>query len=195
MALVLGITGGIGSGKSVVSRLMKVMGISIYDSDSEAKKVMKNSHTIREKLISLVGKEVVKDGKINKEVLTKYIFSNTENTKKVNAIIHPEVISHFKSWIEKNNHKHIIAVESALLFESDLHLMTDKSVVITTPLETRIKRAMQRDNCSREQVTERIKAQSSDDEKLSKADFHIINDDCTSLTKQVWELINLLKQK
>lgn len=195
MALVLGITGGIGSGKSVVSRLMKVMGISIYDSDSEAKKVMKNSHTIREKLISLVGKEVVKDGKINKEVLTKYIFSNTENTKKVNAIIHPEVISHFKSWIEKNNHKHIIAVESALLFESDLHLMTDKSVVITTPLETRIKKAMQRDNCSREQVTERIKAQSSDDEKLSKADFHIINDDCTSLTKQVWELINLLKQK
>ncbi|MDO4780577.1 MAG: dephospho-CoA kinase [Bacteroides sp.] len=195
MALVLGITGGIGSGKSVVSRLMKVMGISIYDSDSEAKKVMKNSHTIREKLISLVGKEVVKDGEINKEVLTKYIFSNTENTKKVNAIIHPEVISHFKSWIEKNNHKHIIAVESALLFESDLHLMTDKSVVITTPLETRIKRAMQRDNSSREQVTERIKAQSSDDEKLSKADFHIINDDCTPLTKQVWELINLLKQK
>lgn len=195
MALVLGITGGIGSGKSVVARLMRVMGISIYDSDLEAKKVAKNSPIIKEKLTCLVGKEVIKQGEIDKEVLTKFIFSNAENTKKVNEIIHPEVISHFKSWIKKNSHKHIIGVESALLFESDLKDIIDKSVVIISPIEKRIERAMQRDKCSREKIIERIKAQSNDEEKLSKADFNITNDDFTPITKQVWELINLLKQK
>lgn len=190
----LGITGGIGSGKSTVSTLLTLLGIPVYIADKESKRLTETSVVIKEQLIALFGEDLYQDGILNKALLASYIFSDKEKLEKVNKIIHPVVGNDFNEWVELNKTFEIVAQEAAILFESGFDKLVDKVVVVYTPLEMRISRTMQRDGVSREKVLERIENQMSDEKKVELSDFVIVNDGTISLIEQVLEIINKLKE-
>ena len=188
----LGITGGIGSGKSIVSQLFRVMGIPVYDSDKESKRLTITDEAIRTQLTELVGKDVyADDGSLNKSVLASWLFSCEEHTLKVNNIIHPVVKKDFLSWVKKQENAGYKAcgIESAILIEAGFQDVVEKVVMVTAPLETRIERTMQRDHASRESVINRMARQMNEEEKKEKADYVISNEENTPLIPQVCQVI------
>lgn len=188
----LGITGGIGSGKSIVSQLFRVMGIPVYDSDKESKRLTITDEGIRTQLTELVGKDVyADDGSLNKSILASWLFSCEEHTLKVNNIIHPVVKKDFLSWVKKQENAGYKAcgIESAILIEAGFQDVVEKVVMVTAPLETRIERTMQRDHASRESVINRIARQMNEEEKKEKADYVISNEENTPLIPQVCQVI------
>ena len=190
----IGITGGIGSGKSFFSSRLKEYGIPVFDSDSEAKKLMLVSPFIVSSLKSLLGDNVYIDGKLNKSLIADYIFSSPTNAHKINSIVHPCVKKEFLSWVNEhfNSGDRIVAIESAILLESGFNDIVDKVVTVHAPLELRISRVMKRDHTSREKVLERINSQMSDDERNQRADFVIENDGLTPLDEQIERLFSIL---
>ena len=195
MAIKLGITGGIGSGKSLVSRLLESMGVPVYISDTETKELMVTNLSIREELIALLGEGVYIDGVLNKSLLASYIFTNPEHAKQVNDIVHPRVKIDFIRWVQSHVEVPIVAIESAILIEAGFAGEVDVIVMIYAPEEVGIERAVKRDSTSREWIERRIRSQMSDEEKRKQADFVIVNDGETPLIPQVLELINLLSSK
>ena len=188
----LGITGGIGSGKSIVSQLFRVMGIPVYDSDKESKRLTITDEAIRTQLTELVGKDVyADDGSLNKSVLASWLFSCEEHTLKVNNIIHPVVKKDFLSWVKKQENAGYKAcgIESAILIEAGFQDVVEKVVMVTAPLETRIERTMQRDHASRESVINRMARQMNEEEKKEKADYVISNEENTPLIPRVCQVI------
>lgn len=194
MAIKIGITGGIGSGKSVVSRLLGVMNIPIYISDEEAKSLTVAHPLIRQELGALLGDEIYQGGELNKPLLASYLFGHPDHARVVNGIIHPRVKEHFRSWASAHKGYSIIGMESAILYESGFAGEVDVVVMVYAPLEIRIARAMKRDGVSRELVTKRIDSQMSDEVKRSQADFTIVNDGERPLIPQVLELISFLSK-
>lgn len=190
----IGITGGIGSGKSFFSSRLKEYGIPVFDSDSEAKKLMLVSPFIVSSLKSLLGDNVYIDGKLNKSLIADYIFSSPTNAHKINSIVHPCVKKEFLSWVNEhfNSGDRIVAIESAILLDSGFDDIVDKVVTVHAPLELRISRVMKRDHTSREKVLERINSQMSDDERNQRADFVIENDGLTPLDEQIERLFSIL---
>ena len=186
MAIKIGITGGIGSGKSVVSRLLEIMGIPVYISDIEAKRITQTDPVIRRGLCDLVGQDVFQGGELNRSLLASYMFGHQEHVRKVNEIIHPQVKEDFRQWAAR--------LKSELLVEAGFKDEVDFLVMVYAPLEVRVERAVKRDCSSRELVMKRIEAQMSDEVKRSHADFVIVNDDETPLIPQVLELISLLSK-
>ncbi|MDU1890703.1 MAG: dephospho-CoA kinase [Dysgonomonas sp.] len=193
--LKLGITGGIGSGKSTVSELFILCGVPVYIADIESKKLVTTSPIIRKQLIDLFGEDLYTNGILNKALLASYIFNDKSKLDKVNTIIHPEVEKDFSEWASINNKNIIVAQEAAILFESGFNKLMDKVVMVYTPLEMRIERAMKRDNASRDKILERINNQMPDEEKAKLSDFVIVNDNKHSLIEQVLDIINQLKVK
>ena len=194
MTIRIGITGGIGSGKSVVSHLLEIMGIPVYISDIESKRLTATDPVIRAELCKLVGEEVFVGNNLNKPLLASYLFSSPENAGRVNRIIHPRVKEDFRDWILENATCDVVAMESAILIESGFADEVDVVVMVYAPLEVRIKRAMQRDGSSREQIVKRIQSQMCDEEKRKQAAHVIVNDDETPLIPQVLELISFLSK-
>lgn len=189
MTIKIGITGGIGSGKSVVSRLLGVMGIPVYDSDSETKRLMASDGVIRKELQALVGEEVYAGGVLNRPLLASYLFANSENARRVNGIIHPRVKEDFRQWVQRHSACPIVGIESAILVEAGFANEVDSIVMVYAPEEVRIARVVRRDASSRELIEKRIRSQMNDEEKRRYADFVIANDDATPLIPQVLELI------
>lgn len=190
----LGITGGIGSGKSYFSSSLRLRGIPVYDSDSEAKKLMLEDENIVSSLKELLGDQVYISGNLNKQLLASYVFSSPENALKVNSIVHPRVKKAFLEWADEcflMGHN-IVAIESAILFEAGFNDIVDKVVMIHAPLDIRISRVMARDNTSKDKVMERIKLQMPDDQKMLKSDFIIENDGLVPLDDQIDKLISEL---
>jgi len=184
----IGITGGIGVGKSVVTRIFKVLGIPSYDADKEAKDIMVKSASVRKSLIETFGKEVYfEDGQLNRELLGKRVFSDADQLKKLNAIVHPAVIKDGEDWANEQTSVYSIK-EAALLFESGSYKSLDFNVLVSSPLELRIERVMQRDHVGREEVMNRINKQMPEEEKEKLCDFIIYNDDDHSLIEQVMTL-------
>lgn len=194
MAIKIGITGGIGSGKSVVSRLLAMMGIPVYISDVEAKRITHTNEVIRRELCALVGEDVFQDGELNRALLASYMFGQPEHVKEVNHIIHPQVKEDFRQWAARWESVEFVAMESAILLEAGFKDEVDCVVMVYAPLEVRVERAMKRDGSSRELVMKRIESQMSDEIKRNNADFVIVNDDETPLIPQVLEFISLLFQ-
>lgn len=190
----LGITGGIGSGKSTISQIFTLCGIPVYIADKESKRLTETSHVIKDKLIALFGSELYKDGKLNKPLLASYIFNDDDKLHAVNAIIHPEVKKDYESWLLYHSGSPIVAQEAAILFESGFDKFMDKIVTIYTPLEMRIERTMKRDNTSREKVLERIHNQMPDEKKAELSDYVIVNDGKHSVIAQVLHIIDKLKK-
>lgn len=153
----LAITGGIGSGKSHVARQMtELLGIPVYDSDSNAKRLNEESPEIRRGLIEMVGTEVYDvQGRLNRQKLATFLFASEENVRRINALIHPVVKEDFLRWAAEQTAP-VVAIETALLAESGIDKIVDKIIRVDAPLETRISRAMQRDGVAREKVLERM---------------------------------------
>lgn len=194
----LGITGGIGSGKSLVSRILTALGVPIYDSDAESKRLTATDAGIRSQLCSLVGSQVYDaEGRLNKQVLASYLFCSDEHAAQVNAIIHPVVKADFRKWAERRageGHP-VCAIESAILFEARFLDVVDKVLVVSAPVEVRVERTMRRDQASREAVLARVNRQMDDAERESRADFVIVNDGKRQLIPQVSAVISSLLEK
>lgn len=184
---VFGITGGIGSGKSVVSRLLQIMGVPVYVADTESKALLDSSKGLQEALSENFGRNIYKDGRIDKKLFASIIFRDKAKLQEANRIIHPFVKQHFFDWIgiQQMAGKKVVATEAAILYESGFDEFVDKVILVYTPLETRIERTMFRDNVSREEVIARISNQMSDEDKIKKADFVVRNDGEESVIQQI----------
>jgi dephospho-CoA kinase len=174
--LSIGLTGGIGSGKSLVADFFKLLGIPVYISDLEAKKLMQTNSLVRENLIEAFGELVYSDsGELNRSELAKIIFNNADALKKVNSIVHPQVRLHYKAWLSEHAGVSYVIQESAILFDTGLYKNFDKIITVTADKEIRLNRVVERDSCSRESVLERMSKQISEQDKIEKSDFVIYN--------------------
>jgi dephospho-CoA kinase len=191
MAKIIGLTGGIGSGKTTIAKLFEAEEIPIYIADEEAKKIMQLPETIS-KIGGIFGSEVIVNHQIDKKKLSEIVFNNPEKLKELNTIIHPLVKKHFDDWVKKQKSPFVIK-EAAILFESGSYKYCDKIITVTASEETRIKRVMKRDNCTREAVLDRIKNQWSDSQKISKSDYVIVNDDLAEANNQFQVILKKLK--
>ena len=190
----IGITGGIGSGKSVVAALLELSGIPVYIADTESKLLTATSPVIREKLVALFGEELYTADSLNKRQLASHIFGNPERLGQVNAIIHPEVNRHFLAWVERLNTP-VCAIESAILFESGFNRIVDTTLMVYAPMEIRIGRILERDSVSREEIIRRIESQLQDEKKKEKSDYVIFNDGEQALLPQITAFLAGLKIK
>lgn len=190
----IGVTGGIGSGKSFLSSMLKERGIPVFDSDTEAKKLMLTDVFIISSLKSLLGEDVYTGCKLNKPLLASYIFSSADNAAKINSIVHPRVKKAFLSWADErfSGGDRVVAIESAILFESGFSDVVDKIVTVVAPIDVRVSRVMSRDSTTRDKVMERINSQMGDDEKISKSDFIIENDGRKPLNEQIDVMLSVL---
>lgn len=174
-----GITGGIGSGKSYVCRLLNQRGITVYDCDSAAKRLMRTSEALRRQLEQLIGPEAYDaDGQLNKAVVARFLLASEANAKALDSVVHPAVFQDLEEsgceW-----------VESAILYESGLDQRVDRVVVVTAPKEIRLQRVMQRDGISREKALEWMARQYAQEEVIRRADFEIVNDGTADLDCQI----------
>lgn len=194
--IIIGVTGGIGCGKSYVSAKMQLRGIPVYDSDTRAKLLTATDPAIKEALAELVGPTLYCPcgcGVLQKEVLAGFIFGNPDNMARVNAIIHPRVREDFKRWKDSLGRKEFCILESAILIESGFDSEVDFTVCVDAPLKLRIKRCVKRDNTTEQAVVARINSQMDQDEKCGRADFVIENDDVQALEPQIDALIEKCK--
>jgi dephospho-CoA kinase len=188
----IGITGGIGSGKSYVCDIISQLGYPVYNCDKEAKRLMVNNPTIITELKNLIGKNAyTNQNTLNKTIIANYLFANEENASKINKIVHPVVKQDFMQWAEKQSTEFVF-MESAILFESKFDETVDFSITICAPIEVRIQRTIKRDNTTQEQVEARINQQMSDDKRRAMADFHIDNGEGANPEKQIKQIISLL---
>lgn len=183
--LKIGITGGIASGKTTVTRLFDILNIPIYYADDRAKILMINNHEIVDALTHKFGEEVYINGELNKELLRSKIFNDPTSKSFIDGVVHPVVHKDSEIWFNTQKNVPYAIKEAALLIESDGHLDMDKLIVVYTPLEKRIDRLMKRDHISREDALKRIASQMDDNIKLRLADYIILNDGEHSLVEQV----------
>lgn len=194
MSVRVGITGGIGSGKSVVSRLLGLMGVPVYISDTETKRLMVTDGQIRDGLVDLLGPSVYAGGCLNKTLLASYLFGDKEHAKAVNAIVHPRVRDDFRRWVQGHASYPLVGIESAILLEAGFRTEVDYVVMVYAPREVRVRRSVERDASTRSQVEQRINYQMDDEEKRRQADFVILNDGEAPLIPQVLKLIASLSE-
>ena len=189
----LAVVGGIGSGKSVVSRMLDIMGVPVYDCDSRAKELMVQNATIIKELKRMFGDECYdSDGGLNRKYLASCIFVDERNTKRVNALVHPVVKDDFCAWALEQNAP-LVAVETALLYESGMSEVVDKTLLVWTDKETAITRTMQRSGMSRTQVLNRMAKQMSTDDLLLLTDYAVYNGGANPIMPQVTALLKELK--
>jgi dephospho-CoA kinase len=182
--MIVGLTGGIGSGKSTIAQLFKELGVPVYDSDKEAKLLMNTSATLRKSIETLLGKKAYRENTLNREYISNKVFKDDELLSKLNEIVHPEVKKHFKAWCVKQNSKYVVQ-ESALIFENKSEGNYDKVILVTAPVSVRIARVISRDSVPESAVLQRIDNQLSDDEKLNLADYVIDNIDLAKTTESI----------
>lgn len=170
----VGITGGIGSGKSTLCRLLSQRGVAIYDSDSEAKRLMQESEALRRALVAEFGPETYRDGALNRAWLAERVFSSEERLQRLNGIVHPAVMADFEAWAERQTGEYVV-LESAILFSANLAGYVDCTVAVLAPESLRVERAVARDGAEPEAVLRRIRAQMSDQELAARADYTLVN--------------------
>lgn len=188
--LKIGITGGIGTGKTIVTRLFALLGVPVYDSDARAKWVMHHDAILRQELIAAYGPEAfTAQGDLNRPYLASIVFNNPQRLAALNAIVHPRVRADFEGWARLHTNKPYILKEAALMYESDAWKQMDEIITVFAPMEVRMKRLQQRDaHRSEEEIKAIIEKQLSEDEKMKRAQHIIYNDEQTLLIPQVLEL-------
>jgi dephospho-CoA kinase len=190
----IGITGGMGSGKSFVCSIIENLGYPIFYSDKEAKWLMENNASLIAEIKKIVGNNAYTNNKINKEEIRKYIFNNAENRKKLNEIVHPAVTQHFDHWAQQFASNSLIFNESALLIETGSYKRFDKIILITASQDVKIKRLIQRENVSTEEIRLRMNSQLSDEVKKDHADYIIENNETDFLLPKIFTIIDQLKK-
>lgn len=189
----LAITGGIGCGKSVVSRIMEIAGVPVYDCDSRAKSLMVSDAFIVKSLKKMFGDECYReDGSLNRQYVASCIFTNKTNIERMNALVHPAVKKDFQQWAVRQ-YSDVVAVETAILYESGMIDTVDKVLVVWAGRETAIARTMSKSGMSRMQVEDRMRNQMTTDELLLLSDYSIYNDGDNPLVPEVLELVAQLK--
>lgn len=183
----VGITGGIGSGKSTVCRMLAERGVAHYEADSRAKELMSSSEALRKALIENFGAETFTADGLNRAYLAERVFNDAAQLRLLNSIVHPAVLADFEAWAEAQEGTYVI-FESAILFEAGLEDRVDAVVAVMAPEAVRVERVMKRDGSSKEQVEARIKNQMSDDERSDKAKYSIVNIDVEELEEDVEQL-------
>lgn len=182
--MIVGLTGGIGSGKSTIAELFKELGVPVYDSDTEAKLLMNTSKSIRKAIIALLGKKAFKDDILNRSYISNKVFKDNELLERLNKIVHPEVKKHFENWILDQDVPYVIQ-ETALIFENKNQDNYDKIILVTAPVEIRIVRVIERDSVTENSILARINNQLTDVEKIDKADFIVENIDLKKTTESI----------
>ncbi len=183
----VGLTGGIGSGKSKVAELFRVRGVAVYDSDSRAKALMNGNEELREELVAAFGAECYTDSGLNRAWLAERVFSNKEALSCLNSIVHPAVMRDFAAWAEQQEGDYVV-MESAILLEAGLESHVDVVVSVMAPKMLRLERAMLRDGATRQQIEERMRNQMSDDERAERSKYAIVNIDLEELEEDVEQL-------
>lgn len=183
----VGITGGIGSGKSTVCAMLEEMGVAVYNSDARAKELMATSATLREAIVARFGAECYTAEGLNRGYLAERVFGDAAELAALNSLVHPAVMADFEAWAERQEGSYVV-FESAILFEAGLEQRVDMAVAVLSPEELRIERAMRRDGTMREQVVARIRRQLSDDERADRAKYAIVNVDLEELREDVEQL-------
>ena len=189
--MVVGLTGGIGSGKSTVAKMFKKLGVPVYNSDKKAKKLMKSSKKIRKSIKGLLGDEAYAGKKLNKAYIAGRIFQDKTLLDQMNAIVHPAVRRNFIAWANKQQAPYVIQ-EAAIIFENDLHQFYDKIILVTAPEKLRIKRVMDRDGIPKSEILVRIANQWKDTRKIQLSDYVIHNLELDNTALRVNEVHRLL---
>ncbi|POY36111.1 dephospho-CoA kinase [Solitalea longa] len=185
----VGITGGIGSGKSTVVKIFEQLGIPVFIADTEAKRIMVEDETLVNGIKQHFGESVYfEDGSLNRKLLAEMVFNNAEKLALLNSMVHPAVFRAFDKWSKQYQYKPYLLKEAALLFESGSYKQNDINILVTAPEELRIKRVMTRDGSSENEVKSRIKNQLNEEEKVKLADFIILNDESKAIIPQVLHL-------
>lgn len=188
----IGLTGGIGSGKSTIARMFEELGVPVYYADQEAKKLM-HSSIIKNKLISLFGKESYENDELNTVYIAKIVFKDKNKLSELNKIVHPEVNKHFKNWIKKQKATYVIQ-ENAIIFESKNQNDFDYIIAVTAPQELKIERVINRDHTSKESVLARMDNQLDDTFKIKNSNYVIHNTDLKESKNQVFKLHEVLSK-
>lgn len=184
MTKLVGLTGGIGSGKTTVAKYFEELGVPVYIADLEAKALMNRSKVIRRKLIALFGNEAYVENTLNRPFIAQQIFNDKKLLNAMNAIVHPKVASHFKRWVNKQDSPYVIS-EAAILFENGSYKKYDYIITVTAPEDIRLQRVIKRDNSNKQKVEAIMANQWSDEEKIKRSDFVIENIDLEQTKIQV----------
>lgn len=183
----IGLTGGIGSGKSTVAKIFETLGIPVYYADDAAKRIMNENDELREAVQTHFGAETYTNNKLNRSHLASLVFGDEKKLALLNELVHPLTIADSDRWMKAQTSAYAIK-EAALIFESDVWKGLDKVIGVSAPQELRLQRAMQRDSISKEAVLARMNKQMNEDEKMKRCDFVIYNDETQLLIPQVLEL-------
>jgi len=194
--LKIGITGGIGSGKTTCCRIFEALDIPVYYADEGAKRLMYKNKKLKSEIKKILGEEAYfNNGKMNKAYIGDKIFNDKSLLKKVNNLVHPAVAMDVMNWFGSITDKPYALEEAALLIESGAYKFFDEMIVVTAPIERRIEWVMKRDKLSKKEVSQRLKNQITDEERIKKANFVIVNDGTISLTRQVHTIHKQLIKK
>lgn len=183
----VGLTGGIGSGKTTVANYFIELGVPVYFADDEAKKLMNSSADIKNKLIREFGEKTYQNGELNRKYLASIVFHDTSKLNIINGIVHPAVANHFAKWIKKQKSNYIIQ-ENAILFENKTSSIFDYIITVAAPIDLKIERILKRDSGSKNDILSRMKNQWDDDRKIDLSDFVIDNIDLADTKKQVGQI-------
>jgi dephospho-CoA kinase len=187
MTAKLGVTGGIGSGKTTVCRVFTVLGIPVFMADDVAKELMNNDLSLREGINNVAGKDLYKKGYLDRKELAQLIFTNHSLLEQVNSLVHPRVFESFNTWVKESDSPYLI-MEAAILFESQAYKLVDRVVSITAPIEERILRVMGRSELTREQVLERVNSQMDDEERNGRSYYVINNSDSELIIPEILKI-------
>lgn len=181
---IVGLTGGIGSGKSTVAAMFADFGVPVYNSDEEAKKIMGHSEEVKRKIVTLLGENSYRNGELDRTYIAQLVFKDPKLLEALNAIVHPAVREHFINWT-KNQQSEYVIQEAAIIFENGTNEFYDCVILVTAPINTRISRVVARDGISSDKVMERIQNQWEDSRKIDLADYVIENLDLKKTAVQV----------
>lgn len=192
---VLAVTGGIGAGKSLVSSMLRKQGIPVYDTDSAAKRLMTESHIIKQTLVNIVGEQVyAADGSLNRSLLAEWLFASADHVALMNNIVHPVVKCDFQQWCEEQSYP-LVGMECAILFESGFNELADGVIVVHASDEVRLQRVLLRDGATEQQVRARMAAQMSEQDRMTRADYVVVNEGGESdVERQILQILRDIRQ-
>jgi len=191
----VGLTGGIGSGKTTVSNFLLDYGIPVYNSDSKGKTLMNTNLELKNNIVSIFGERVYDNGILNTNLLSSIVFNDSTKIEQLNNLVHPKVAQDFNQWVGKNNNKPILVKEAAILIESGAYLNMDKIILVVSEKSTRINRVSKRDNSDLESIEKRINHQLTDNEKIKYADYIIENNSSLEHLKlEVLKVVNKIRK-